>query len=335
MKYDKDLLYDMCQSIDLLEYASNTIDFQKRGKDSYAAHCPKHQDDTPSLFITPSKNAFHCFSCGRSGYILQWLMLYEGLDFEEAINKVSKLSGVDINNLKKCDALIFYKELCRIYRDQYKPPNILRKIYPDSYLNEFLDLPPEEWVSEGISPEIMKKYKIRIDMKNNRIVYPVYDNDGNLIGVKGRTRFKNYKLMGITKYQNYQQIGTTDFFTGMLENKKNIQEKNQVIIFEGIKSGMKVEGWGYNYWLASETSCLNEDQIRILIQLNVKDVIIAFDNDVKIEKIRHNMSKLRKFTNVYAIYDRFALLGDPKEKLSPCDKGKDIFEVLLRQKIKL
>lgn len=335
MQIDKDCLYEMCSNVDLLEYASRSMDFVKRGHDSYAAHCPKHRDDTPSLFITPSKNAFHCFSCGRSGYLLQWLMVYEGLSYNDAIDKISELSGVDVKNLKKCDALIFYKELSRIANADNEKKNIEREILPETYLNQFVDIPPPEWIDEGISPEIMKKYKVRIDTVKNRIVYPVYDNDGNLIGVKGRTRFRNYKLMGLQKYQNYQKIGTCDYFAGMVENRENIIKQNQVIIFEGIKSGMKAEQWGYNYWLSSETSNLNDAQIKILVGLKVRDIIIAYDNDVPMNKICGNVKKLCKFANVYALYDRFELLGSPEEKLSPVDKGKDVFEALMRQKIKL
>lgn len=335
MKYDKEALTEMCNKIDLLEYASQAYEFEQRGYDDYAAHCPRHIDETPSLMITKSKNLFHCFSCGVAGNIITWMMVFEKLSFNEAIDKIAALTGSDINHLKKCDALIFYKQLYEAKIRHINTETCDREILPTDYMDRFSDEVPEEWVKEGILPEVMKKYDIRIDRIGNRIVYPVYDSDFNLIGVKGRTRFKNYKEMGLKKYQNYQKIGTTDFFVGMKENHESIIKNNKAIIFEGIKSGMKVEGWGYDYWLASETSALNEEQVKILIKLNIKDVIIAYDNDVSVAKIYKSTKVLRRFVNVYAIIDKFHLLGDVSEKLSPCDKGKEIWEVLLRNKRRL
>lgn len=337
--YDSDALNNMCSNIDLLEYASKSMDFEKRGTDSYAAHCCLHIDKTPSLIITPSKNLFHCFSCGCGGNILNWIMTFENMSFNDAVEKVGKLSGVDIRHLKQCSALKIYKSIARIYDASNKKRVIDRKILDESEIKKYSDEVPYEWVEEGINPWIMKKYNIRIDNNSNRIVYPVYDSSLNLIGFKGRTRFKNYKEMRIKKYQNYQKIGATDFFIGMKENYQNIKRRNEVIIFEGIKSGMKVEEWGYDYWLASETGWLNDEQILILIKLQIKNVVIAYDNDVTLKKIRECTEKLRRFTNVYAVIDRKSvkdrLLGSCEDKMSPCDRGREVWETLYREKRRL
>ena len=134
---------------------------------------------------------------------------------------------------------------------------------------------------------------------------------------------------------NYQKIGTIDYFVGMKENQDSIRRKDEAIIFEGIKSGMKVEAWGYDNWLASETSYLNDEQVSILIQMQIKNVVIAFDNDVPLTKIQACIGILRKFTNVYVILDTKRILGDPSEKLSPCDKGREIWEELYSQRKKV
>lgn len=336
--YDSEALLELCSKIDLLEYASKNMEFEGRG-DSYAAHCPRHIDNTPSLVITPSKNLFHCFSCGCGGNILNWLMTFEKMSFKEAVDKVANLTGVDVGNLSQCSALKFYKDILRIHTAEKKKSISNRAILSPSEIDKYSTKIPVEWEDEGISAEIMKKYNIRIDENANRIVYPVYDNNLNLIGFKGRTRFKNYKEMKIKKYQNYQKIGTTDFFIGMKENYDNIKRKNEVIIFEGIKSGMKVEDWGYDYWLSSETGWLNEEQVLILIKLGVKDVVIAYDNDVSVSKIKECTEKLRRFTNVYVVTDRKfvknKLLGSSEDKLSPCDKGREIWETLYSEKWRL
>lgn len=333
--YDHDALIELCNQIDLLEYASESMDFVKRGSDEYATHCPLHVDKTPSLFITPSKNLFYCHSCHVGGNLIGWMMTFEKLSFQQAVDKVGVLTGTDIKRLKQCDALKFYKTMRDILKD-HKIEEINREILDDSAFNQFENETPQEWIDEGISEESMKKFGIHVDKRRNRIIYPVYDNQFRLIGFKGRTRYENFKTLGIQKYMNYNKIGTTDYFAGMKENYERIKETGEVIIFEGIKSVMKAYGWGYDYAVAAETSCLNDEQIRILIQMQIKEVTIAFDSDVTLKSIRDNTELLRKFTNVYVIKDRRAkkdrLLG---EKEAPVDRGRKVFEMLLEERRKL
>ena len=111
--YDNEALMELCSKVDLFEYASKNVEFEGRG-DSYAAHCPRHIDKTPSLVITPSKNLFHCFSCGCGGNILNWLMTFENMSFNDAVDKVGGLVGIDVKNLKQCSALKVYKNISRI-----------------------------------------------------------------------------------------------------------------------------------------------------------------------------------------------------------------------------
>lgn len=334
--YDNEALNDLCSQIDLLDYASKNMDFEKRGLDSYATHCPNHVDKTASLFITPSKNIFYCFSCHCGGNLLNWLMCFENMSFKDAAKKVSELAGVDIKNVQQCDSLRIFKSIKKMSENNQNETAINREVLDISEIDKFQKDIPREWVDEGISPDVMEIFNIRIDTKSNRIIYPVYDKNFNLIGFKGRTRYDNYKLLGIQKYMNYTKIGTTDFFVGMKEQYEKIISCKKVIIFEGIKSVMKAYAWGYDYSLASETSVLNEDQVKILIQMGIKDVTIAYDSDVEMKSVLACTEVLRKFTNVYMISDRKfiknKLLGD---KESPVDRGRDVFETLLNERRKL
>ena len=323
-----DCLDEAIQKIDLLDYASQSFHFKRAGMDTYKCSCPLHSDPNPSLSITPSKNLFYCFSCGAGGTIVNWLMAIEHLSFRQAVDKVSELSGMDINDVETSSAMEYYK-LMAPKEDNQKTERV---ILPEKIMDTFSDELPDEWVCEGITPEVLKKYGVRIDKRGNRIVYPVWDSSGQLIGVKGRTRFKNYQELKISKYMNYYKIGTVDYFMGLKENRAIIEQSRRAIIFEGIKSGMKVEGWGYSNWLSAETAWLNDYQIKLLVQMKLKEVIIAFDKDVKLDKLRKCVERLKWFTSVSAVYDRWNLLG---EKDSPCDKGAETWEELLKKRIKL
>lgn len=331
--YDSEALKEMCDQIDLLEYAKQSVDFTRRGRDTYAAHCPLHVDKTPSLFITPSRNAFYCQSCHQGGNILTWLIKMEHLSFKEAAEKICQLSGKDISKMQICESLRYYKSLKRMKEDE-EPKIIKRDILPEQSIEKYSDEIPQEWLDEGISVDIMKKFQIRIDRSANRIVYPVRDKNFNLIGFKGRTRFQNYKSLNVQKYMNYTKIGTIDFFAGMKESHDYIKEKNEIIIFEGLKSVMKLWSWGKQFnAVSSETSVLNMEQIKIILEMGIKNVVIAYDNDVYIGKIRKKMQFLKRFVNVFAVIDSKKILSG--EKMAPVDDGEKIWNELYEGRIKI
>ena len=119
---------------------------------------------------------------------------------------------------------------------------------------------------------------------------------------------------------------------GMKQNRDSILDSKSVILFEGLKSVMHVAAWGYNNCLSSETSDINDAQAAILISMGIRDLIIAFDKDVGLGHIRETTKLLQKYMNVYAIYDKWGLLQD---KDSPCDQGRDTWELLYDRRIRI
>lgn len=334
---DSDALNEMCEKVDLLEYAERTmgLEFRRKG-DKYFTSCPSHSDSDPSLCIFPD-NTFHCFSCGAHGNIINWMMKYEGLSFMSAVKKLSEIVGVDIKTVNICNSYKCFKDLMKMSEIQ-TDKSVEREILPYEYYDtQFSKETPQLWLDEGISPEAMREYDIRIDEKRKRICYPIYDNEDRLIGVKGRTIYDDYKAHGFSKYMNYTKIQTTDFFVGMKQNRETIKKTQTAIIFEGIKSGLKLATWGEpNNWLAAETKRLNDAQVRILISMGIKNVIIAFDRDVDYKEIKSCTRLLKKFCNVFSVRDRYnrkRLL--PGDKDSPVDAGLEIWKTLLEEKVRL
>lgn len=332
-EYDYDQLNELCNKISLLEYAEKSYEFKKIGG-HYFCSCPKHSDSSPSLCISTDVNLFYCFSCHRKGNLINWLMEYEDLNFYDAVQKVINLTGADINQFHTSESIKFFKMFNKLYLKDAKHDTNKRTILDieKDYNQKYSDEVPSEWIAEGISEEELKKYNIRIDHSSNRIVYPVFSNNDELISIKGRTRFENYKQLKIMKYMNYNPIGKLDFFQGMQQARNYIEESDEIIIVEGIKSVMKIDGWGFHNIVSSETSTLNEFQIELLIKMHIKNVVIAFDKDVSLKKIKDCISMLKRFTNVYVVYDKTDLLD---EKDSPCDKGVEIWKRLYKDRIKI
>ena len=335
MRYNQEQLEELADKVDIVELVGQTEELKRRGQ-YYFINCPFHSyDDTPSLCINPITNKWHCFGCGAGSSVYDWVMRKDNINFPEALQKVCDMVGEDITDYVESESIKFLKQLQKQKNVNDIKVIIRKKLnFAEDYLNKYSDELPQEWLDEDMTAEALQHYNIRIDNNANRIVYPVFDADGNFIGVKGRTRIKAYKELGLSKYMNYQKIGTIDYLQGWTEAKDEIKSTNSVIIFEGIKSCIKAYGWGIKNTVSSETAALSDGQLKFLIRNGLSEVVIAWDTDQKTQDIVRNnkIQMLRKFTTVSIISDRYKLLGD---KEAPVDKGENIFRKLLKERIRL
>lgn len=326
-EYDAELLEQINESVDLIEYVNGQgLDLEQKGE-RYFTHCSRHVDNTPSLCFFSGTNTFHCFSCGATGGIIQYLYKYEGLDYDESVEKAANLSKIDMKKMCASKTIRFLKS----YKasSQSKCSQTVHLVLPQNTLDKYSHEPITEWLDEGMEQEVIDLFEIAIDGKSNRIVYPVYDIDGKLINVKGRTRYENYKELRIPKYMNYFKIGTMDYFQCLDKTLPFIKKTGEVIIFESIKSVIKAYGWGYKNCISAEKHTLTPEQVDLLIKLRV-DIVFAYDSDVNyyLQEVDRDIVKLKRITNVYIIQDRYKLLGGAEAKNAPVDCGKEIWEQL-------
>lgn len=332
--FDDEMLQEINANVDLLDYVSQTIDMKRRGSD-YFGKCPLHIDNTPSFSITPAKNSYYCFSCGKSGGIIGFLMDYEGMKFEDAVYKAAALANMDMSKMCRSQTMSFLKRYKKIMIGK-KKQECQHKILDVSEIEKYSKEEVTEWLDEGIKQDVLDLFGVRIDNWNNRIVYPVFDTNGNFINVKARTRYPNYKQMKIPKYINYFKIGTMDYFQGLNVTLPYIQEKNEIIIFESIKSVMKAFGWEYKNCASAEKHTLTDEQIWLLVKMHV-NIVFAYDADVSYwqQDVKKDIDRLKRVTNVYVIEDTNLLLGGSDTKNAPVDKGKDVWDELYLSKKKI
>ena len=335
MKYDNETLEQINDQADLVSYAQDVFDLTPRGND-YFTHCPFHEDKTPSLSFSRSANSFYCFSCGISGRMIGFLMKFEKLSFEEAVQKASRLANIDLNSLCHSETISFLRNYRRTLQSCNQQTKYEHPILPKSDYTKFKQTEIKQWLDEGIEQEVMDLFEIRFDDYGNRIVYPVYDINGNLINIKGRTLYDNYKQLGLTKYMNYYKVGVMDYFQGLNITLPYVRQEREIIVFESIKSVMKAYGWGYRNSVSAEKHTLTPEQIKLLLSLKV-DIVLAYDSDVDYfhGATYENIEVLRRLTNVYIITDKYKLLGGSKAKNSPVDCGLDVWEELYYDKRKV
>lgn len=229
-------------------------------------------------------------------------------------------------NYIDCETYKIFKQ----FKDKQKQ-DVKHEILSNNIMNKYMQKPIQEWIDEGINYETQKKFQVRFDDKNNRIVFPIQDEEGNIISIKGRTCYKNYKELGISKYIHYYSFGANDILYGLNINKEQIQKQNEVIVFEAEKSVMKAYSMGIYNTVAVGTHTINPYQVEKLLKLYC-NIVIAFDKDVTYKELKNEANKLNKFTNVSFIYDKNNLLG---EKDSPIDKGLGVFLELYESRVRI
>lgn len=332
MKYNGEQLKAMADKIDIVDYIGQTEQLHRKGN-NYFIKCPFHSgDNTPSLCINPVSNKWHCFGCGAGSSIYDWIMQKNNKTFQEAVEIVCKIVGEEPIQYVESESIAFLKQLKKKNNTKTILVNDRKTLdFAEDYLNKYSDELPQEWLDEDMTEEALRHYNIRIDHNANRIVYPVFDANNNFIGVKGRTRLKAFKELGLSKYINYQKIGTIDYFQGFQQAYSSVISTKSVIIFEGLKSCIKCYGWGIPNTVSSETSALSEGQLQLLVKTGISEVIIGWDADQKVSNIIKDakINLLRKFTSVSVINNT---LGG---KNAPVDKGEKVFRDLLERRIKL
>lgn len=211
-----------------------------------------------------------------------------------------------------------------------KPKN---KPLNKNILKQYIQLPNKEWITEGISYDTQQFFGIAYNLENNQIIIPIYNKDDELIGVKARNLDNHRYDM---KYIYLYPCNANANLYGLNVAKRHIHKTNQVILFESEKSVMKAFQYGYRNTVALGCKDLTLSQLGLLKEYLNKDtkIILAFDKDVYYNNGQYDFSHLRnvekmfKNNRVYAIIDKDDSL---KIKDAPVDKGKEVFNKLLKQ----
>lgn len=322
-------LTELIESIDLVEYIGQYVDeFEERGGELWC-RSPFTDEATPSFSIRESEQVWKDFSSGLGGSVFTFCQYYHKLSKADTVKELQKYAGID--NLDSTTAHSERTTSAAMVAKKFAPKKQQKTtgtntILPASYMDRFEDRPDklEVWRKEGITDEAMRFFGVKYDGFSNCIVYPVIDNDGNIINVGGRTLDPDYKAKGLRKYTYFRGFpGGLNLIFGMYQNRDAIRDKNCIILFEGVKSVMLARGFGIENTGAILTSHLNPSQFKLLARQGVP-VVFALDKDVDVTK-DHNINRLKQYVNVSYLYDFKNLTG---AKDAPVDKGEAVFKQL-------
>lgn len=307
---------------------------------------------------------FYCYVCGCSGNIIDILEEISGFDFNKSIKVIEdatglklqrgsrKIRGLQLGSRSNSD--LSFLSIHTKKKQEYKTVNT---IYDDSILDCFSLEYPSCWRDEGIDGYTAEKFDFRFNHNTNQAIIPVRNIDGGLIGIRVRNFDekaveRGFKYMPLSFRGVMYRFPTSNVMYGLYENQDNIRKSRKVFLFEGEKSVACTDSFydGNSLSLAVYGSNFSTQHRDILLDLGVSEISICFDkeyqeewfdekyNGTKEQILMFNyFKKLKKMCKMLTSYFIVNIVIDWDNKLdlkdSPVDKGKEIFEMLLKDKI--
>lgn len=298
---NNELANEIRSKVDIVDVIGERIPLVARGKNFFGV-CPFHDDSNPSLCVSREKQIYTCFSCHATGNVYTFLMNYEHMDFRETLRYLGERVGVDVSSIhvarKNTKFTPFYDAYS--FALKYFQNNLLSKIGKDAR-NYLADRKIDEDVIKefeiGLSLEssddltkllTSKKYELSTlnqiglssdarDVYIDRIMFPLYDLTGKVVGFSGRI----YKDNGLNKYLNTKE--TPIFKKGQLLYHYHIareecRKAKSVIVMEGFVDVIRASTIGVRNTVALMGTALTHEQLQLIKRLST-NIILCLDGD--------------------------------------------------------
>lgn len=309
-----DTIEEIKSRLDIVSFISEYITLSRAGR-NFKAVCPFHKEKTPSFIVSPELQIWRCFgACGEGGDVFKFLMKIENLEFPEAVRILAQKTGVKIvsRGIPASEREKFYEingEALRFYNyilKSHSLGNLAR-----SYLKRERGLEDRtiDVFGVGFAPESRdslqkylagkKKYAIEdlgkcglivtvedggknkiVDRFRGRIVFPLRDPRGNVLGFSGRVLPKDERK-GAGKYVNTPETAIyhkRQHVFGVDVGKDEIKNREEVVVVEGEFDVMSCWQAGFKNVVAIKGSSFTQEQARLLSRFTDK-VVLALDRD--------------------------------------------------------
>ncbi len=296
-------IQELLSRVDIVDVVERYITLKKAGA-NYQACCPFHSEKTPSFTVSPSKQFYHCFGCGAHGSAIGFVMQYSGLGFVEAVEELAGQLGMPVprevgaRSQEKARQQPLTERMARaarFYKEQLKQsPKAIEYLKGRGLTGEIaarygLGYAPDDW--QGLqrvfddydSPALVECGLViqneqgrRYDRFRDRIMFPIQDQRGNVIGFGGRVLGQ-----GEPKYLNSPE---TPLFEkgrelyGLPQARKAIQSENMVLVVEGYMDVVGLAQSGVENVVATLGTAATGTNVQRLIKLADR-VVFCFDRD--------------------------------------------------------
>ena len=301
--FPETFLTELTERNDIVEVVSSYVRLSKKSGSNLFGLCPFHSEKTPSFSVSPDKQIYHCFGCGKGGGVINFIMEIENLSFPEAVEFLARRVNMpvpeqenDRESKKRSRMLALNRDAARFFFEQLSSPGAAardymrrRQIGRTAATNFGIGYAPDSWdalrnamKAKGYTDfELFDAGLVRrgksggfYDSFRQRLMFPVIDVRGNVIGFSGRILGD-----GEPKYMNSPE--TLVFNKSRNLFALNLAKKSKcgyIILSEGNIDVVSLHQAGFDSAVASLGTSLTPEQAR-LISRYTGEVIIAYDND--------------------------------------------------------
>ena len=289
---------------DIVDVVSSYVRLGKKSGANLFGLCPFHSEKTPSFSVSPDKQIYHCFGCGKGGGVISFIMEIENLSFPEAVAFLARRANMalpeqenDQESKKRARMYALNRDAARFYYETLSSPAGARaRAYMDkrgigraTAKNFGLGAAPDDWGAleramkekgysdyELFDAGLIKKGKSGgwYDTFRDRLMFPVIDVRGNVIGFSGR-------LLGEDGPKYLNSPDTLVFNKGSNLFALNLAKKSKsgyILLSEGNIDVVSLHQAGFDSAVASLGTSLTSEQARLISRFT-NEVIIAYDND--------------------------------------------------------
>lgn len=342
MNITNELINEIRNKTDIVEIISNYVPLTQRGK-NYFGVCPFHDDHSPSMSVSQEKQIYTCFSCGATGNVFTFISEYENINFIEAVKLLGNKIGYNLGNAKlstskEDNSIEIYELACKFYQNNLNTVlgknaqdylkerkidketikkfkiglSISKTSLTDYLLNK--QIPLKDLVSLGISNEN------GTDLFVNRIIFPLYDLQGNVVAFSGRI----YNIKDPSKYINTKE--TKIFKKGNLlynyhQAKDVLKKSESIIVTEGFMDVIRASTIGINNCVATMGTAFTK-QHAILLRKMTDNIILCFDGDSAGEEATISAIKVLKEIDITPKVIRLEENLDPDEYIIKYGESK-------------
>ena len=299
--------------VDIVDLVGSYVRLQKGGA-NFKALCPFHNERTPSFNVSPARQIWHCFGCGKGGDAIQFVMDIEGVEFPDALKTLADRAGVELKyedpKLKSERNRIFslMDEAAKFFEGELAAFSeageyLKKRGLEDETIKTFrLGYAREDWralsqhliskgfkvdeleraglvIKRGTTPNTARNYAEYYDRFRGRIMFPIFDYGGRIIAFGGRVfpeKENEAKYVNSPETALYQKSRT---LYGLHKSKTEILKANACVLVEGYMDMIMSWQAGVKNVVAVSGTALTQDQLKILRRISEK-LIVSFDMDL-------------------------------------------------------
>ena len=347
---ENDVINNIRKSVDIVDVISRYVSLVSRGKNFFGV-CPFHDDHSPSMCVSKEKQIYTCFSCGASGNVFKFIQDFENISFLEAVKVVGDIAGISVGNISVNKSREVNKNLYDIY-------DVSSKFYINNLSTNYGKSAKQYLHSRGITDDLIREFQIGLSLKekdlltrllvkkgfsnndmvdsgliiksdygysdiySNRIMFPLYDVAGKIVGYSGRI----FNGEDTSKYINTRE--TAIFKKGELlynyhRAKESCRKNNTVIITEGFMDVIRCHSIGVTNVVAAMGTAFTKEHVMLIRKL-ARDVILCFDGDQAGAKATESCINLLLEYNITPRVVRLPENLDPDEYIIKYGKDKFI-----------